>query len=206
MIQKKIVFASFNKNKIKEVQEMLNLDEIMLLSLSDFDNKNIPEALETGTSFEENALIKARYYYNILRLPVISDDSGLVVPALKNAPGIYSARYSGPQATDQTNNDLLLKNLKSFPKDKRDAFFQAVIAYKDKRQEKIFNGKCHGIIATEPKGDYGFGYDPLFYLPELNKTYFSKNKGYLYLSKGFQSLYRKCYVKYGYSDTPFCFD
>ena len=121
---------------------MLSLDENMLLSLSDFENKNIPEALETGNSFEENALIKARHYYNILKLPVISDDSGLVVPALNNAPGIYSARYSGPQATDQTNNDLLLKNLIQYPKDKRHAFFQAVVVYKDKQQEKIFSG--HG--------------------------------------------------------------
>lgn len=168
---RKIIFASFNKNKVKEVQGMLDLNEITLLSLSDIHGQHIPEAIEDGNSFDENALIKARHYYNILNLPVISDDSGLVVPALNNEPGIYSARYSGPNATDKTNNDLLIKNLKDFSTDMRSAFFQAVVVYKDDAQEKIFIGKCDGIIASKPKGDFGFGYDPLFFIPELGKTY-----------------------------------
>jgi len=168
---RKIIFASFNKNKVKEVQGMLNLNEIELLSLSDFKNQHIPEAIEDGDSFEKNALIKARHYYNLLKLPVISDDSGLVVPALKDAPGIYSARYSGPNATDKTNNDLLLKNLETYPREKRNAYFQAVVVYKDAFLEKVFNGRCNGIIASEPKGHHGFGYDPLFFIAELNRTH-----------------------------------
>ena len=135
---RKIIFASFNKNKAKEVQGMLNSNKISLLSLADLKHQHIPEAVEDGLSFEENALLKARHYYNILKLPVISDDSGLVVPALNDEPGIYSARYAGADATDKQNNDLLLKNLKDFPEDKRKAYFQAVIVYKDESLEKIF--------------------------------------------------------------------
>ena len=168
---RKIIFASFNKNKVKEVQGILDLNEIILLSLSDFESQDIPEAIEDGSSFQENALIKVRYYYNILKRPVISDDSGLVVPALNNDPGIYSARYAGPDSTDKKNNALLLKNLEALPKDKRNAFFQAVVVYKDEFQEKVFIGKCNGVIAYTAKGDFGFGYDPLFFVPELNKTF-----------------------------------
>jgi len=170
-MSQKIVFASFNKNKAKEVQEMLDINKILLLSLSDFKDQHIQEAIENGQSFKENALIKARHYYNILKLPVISDDSGLVVPALNNEPGIYSARYAGSEATDKQNNDLLLKKLENFPEQKRKAYFKAVIIYKDENREEIFTGTCNGIIADKPKGNYGFGYDPLFYLPSLGKTY-----------------------------------
>jgi XTP/dITP diphosphohydrolase len=168
---RKIIFASFNKNKVKEVQGMLDLNDVILLSLSDFKNQKIPEAIENGDSFEENALIKARYYYNILKLPVISDDSGLEVPSLGNEPGIYSARYAGPDATDKKNNDLLLKKLENLPIEQRHARFIAILVYKDARMEKIFNGECHGVIAYAPKGQFGFGYDPLFFVPQLKKTY-----------------------------------
>lgn len=168
---KKIVFASFNKNKVKEVQGMLDLSTIHLLALSDLELEHIPEAVENGKSFQENALIKARHYYNIVNLPVISDDSGLVVPALNNEPGIYSARYSGDSATDKKNNQLLLKKLDGFTGDDRKSYFKALIVYKDAHQEKIFEGSCDGIIAHKEKGLNGFGYDPLFFVPKLNKTY-----------------------------------
>jgi len=171
MVPRKIIFASFNKNKVKEVQKMLNMEDITLLSLSDFRSQDIPEAIENGDSFKENALIKARHYYNILNLPVISDDSGLVVPVLDNAPGIYSARYAGPDATDEKNNELLLEKLKSFTLNKRKAYFVAVVAYKDAATEKTFTGRCDGTITHQARGDFGFGYDPLFFVPSLNKTY-----------------------------------
>jgi len=150
---------------------MLNLDGILLLSLSDFKDLHIPEAIESGHTFMENALIKARHYYNILKLPVISDDSGLVVPALNNEPGVYSARYAGPDATDKKNNDLLLQKLASYPLEKRKAYFQANIVYKDDDIEEKFSGRCDGFVTTEPRGDSGFGYDPLFFVPALDKTY-----------------------------------
>ena len=168
---KKIIFASFNKNKVKEVQEMLNLYNINILSLSDLKTDRIPEAVEDGNSFHENALIKARHYYNLLKMPVISDDSGLVVPALNNGPGIYSARYAGSNSTDEKNNKLLLKKIKDFSKDQRKAFFQTVVIYKDELQERFFEGTCQGLITRTAKGHSGFGYDPIFLVPELNKTF-----------------------------------
>jgi XTP/dITP diphosphohydrolase len=126
---------------------------------------------ETGKTFEENAKIKARAYARISNLTTIADDSGLEVDALKGAPGIYSARYAGEKASDSQRNEYLLAKLADVPWEERKARFQCVIAVAlTNGQIKIFTETCAGIIAFQPCGKNGFGYDPVFYLPELGKT------------------------------------
>ena len=165
-----IVIASTNPGKIKEIRSYLDLPYINLLSLTDFDLSKIPEVLETGNSFKENALLKARAYYKAFDLPVIADDSGLIVPALNGEPGIYSARYAGNNATHKENNALLLSKINGLPTEQRKAFFEILIVYKDHAHENIFTGRCDGEIIPHPRGTNGFGYDPVFFLRPLNRT------------------------------------
>ena len=167
----KIIFATTNEGKITEVNELINSANFELVSLNSIKNKDIPDVEETGGTFLENALLKARTYFAILNEPIIADDSGLVVPALNNEPGIFSARYAGANATYEENNSLLLKKMSSIPVGKRGAFFQSVMVYKDQFQEKIFEGKCYGRIVKKAVGRNGFGYDPLFYYDPLQKTF-----------------------------------
>lgn len=165
------MFATSNAGKVKEVQSFINLNHLRLIPLTEMENYPFPEPVEDGNSFMENALKKARHYYNLIQEPIIADDSGLVVPILNGEPGIFSARYSGKGASDQKNNNLLLEKLKPFTYKDRKAYFKAVVIYKDANQEKTFKGKCWGTIISAPKGDKGFGYDSLFYLEELQKTF-----------------------------------
>ena len=169
----KLVLASRNRHKIKEIQAVLNelgLD-VTLLSLDDIGYEG--EIEETGTTFEENAKIKAKAsadmgYYSI------ADDSGLEVRALGGRPGVYSARYAGEPCNDENNNDKLLNEMDSVPDGERDASFVSVIAFIDPfKPENSFTvrGECPGVIIRQRRGNGGFGYDPLFYLPQLNKTY-----------------------------------
>ncbi len=167
----RIIFATTNEGKLNEVKQLLINTNIELISLNTIKNKNIPNVDETGNTFLENALLKARTYFSILNEPVIADDSGLIVTALNNEPGIFSARYAGPNATYKENNKLLLKNLSMIPQEKRIAFFQCVMVYKDRFMEKIFVGKCHGQIIEKPIGSGGFGYDPIFYIDSLKQTF-----------------------------------
>jgi XTP/dITP diphosphohydrolase len=142
---------------------------LTLQSLNDFPN--LPEIIEDGASFLENALKKARTISHHLNLPVLADDSGLVVDYLKGAPGIYSARFSGPSATDQKNNEKLLTLLEGVPEEKRRACFVCVLVFYAPSDQWIqTEGTCEGRIALAPEGDQGFGYDPVFYLPEFGKT------------------------------------
>lgn len=164
-IMKKIVLASNNKGKVREFGEMLSTINMEVLPQATF---NIEDADETGLTFVENAIIKARHASAIAGLPAIADDSGLEVDFLNGAPGIYSARYSGKGATDEKNLLKLLEALKSVPEEKRTARFQCVLVYMRHAKDPtpiICQGTWEGVILTEPQGENGFGYDPVFYVP-----------------------------------------
>jgi XTP/dITP diphosphohydrolase len=156
---KKIIFASQNDGKVKEVFQILNGLNIEIISLADL-NEQI-EIIEDGDSFEANALIKAKQVYNKFKLPTIADDSGLVVEQLNGAPGIYSARYSGEDGNDKTNNKKLLDELKNYP-EPHIAKFVCVAVYYDGQEHHTAVGEFKGRIIDEEQGTHGFGYDPLF--------------------------------------------
>ena len=162
----RIVLASSNAGKVKEINQLLSNHQIQVVPQSDF---NVPDIEETGLTFVENAILKARNAAQHSGLPAIADDSGLEVDALKGAPGIRSARFSGPEATDQTNNDKLLKLLKEIPEDKRSARFQCLLVYLRHPADPtplICQGTWEGQILFQPQGENGFGYDPLFFVPD----------------------------------------
>lgn len=166
----KILIATKNNHKVRELNEMLNLPNIELFSMSDL-NINL-DIIEDGKTFEENALIKAIALYKYLNddsYTVIADDSGLCVDYLNGAPGIFSARYSG--GGDEENNRKLLDELKNVPNNKRTAHFSCVIALVDKNGSKTFEGTCNGIIAHKEIGNNKFGYDPIFIYPDANCTF-----------------------------------
>lgn len=164
----KIVLASGNKGKLKEFDQMFSQYNIDVVPQSDFE---VEDAEETGLTFIENAIIKARHASKITGLPAISDDSGLVVEALNGAPGIYSARYAGEHGNNEANNDKLLGEMNGI--DNRKAKFVCVLAFLKHANDPtpiICHGHWQGEIALSLCGQDGFGYDPLFYLPELNRT------------------------------------
>jgi XTP/dITP diphosphohydrolase len=162
----KIVLASNNPGKVKEFQELLRRADIELRPQADF---NISEAEETGLSFVENAIIKARHASEQAQLPAIADDSGLEVDFLKGAPGIYSSRFAGEHASDADNNAKLLELLAELPMTQRSARFQCLLVYLRHPQDPtpmICQGTWEGHILTAAQGNNGFGYDPLFFVPE----------------------------------------
>ncbi len=162
----KVVLASGNRGKLKEMQEVLANTGFELLLQTDFD---IIEAEETGKSFVENAILKARHASAATGLPALADDSGLCVNALQGRPGIYSARYSGAEATDASNNAKLLAELAHH--DDRSASFicaLALVQHADDPRPLICEGQWQGEILHQPRGSNGFGYDPLFYIPALD--------------------------------------
>lgn len=164
----KITLASGNKGKLAEFQQLLSGLDFDVVPQSKF---NIPEAIEDGLSFVENAIIKARHAARLTGLPAIADDSGLEVDILNGAPGIYSARFSGENATDDKNNLRLLSLLQDIPEEQRTARFQCLLVYLRHPEDPtplICQGTWEGRIAFKPEGDNGFGYDPLFYIPELD--------------------------------------
>ncbi len=162
----KFVLATRNPGKIREINAILQELGWEAEALP----KDAPEPVEDGTSFAENARIKARSAVRFTGMPAIADDSGLCVDALDGGPGIYSARYC--EGTDEDRNDFLLKNLEGVPAEKRDAHYTAAIAciLPDGREITV-EGRCFGRILTERHGTGGFGYDPLFYLPEYGCTF-----------------------------------
>jgi len=165
-MSQRIVLASNNAGKVREIGQLLAGHEIEVLPQSSFD---IPEAEETGLTFVENAILKARNACAHSGLPAIADDSGLEVDALGGEPGIYSARYAGPDATDADNNALLMERLADVPDEQRTARFQCLMVYL--RHEKdptpiICQGTWEGRILRAPQGENGFGYDPVFFVPE----------------------------------------
>jgi XTP/dITP diphosphohydrolase len=165
---KTIVIATKNKHKLEEIKRIFRPDHYRLKDLSTFPE--IPAATENGDSFAANAMIKARYYYKHLKMPVIADDSGLVVAALNGEPGIYSARYAGPAANYEINNLKLLKKLKKFPPGQRRAYFICVAVFWDGSHLLQSEGRIDGTIGFEPRGVNGFGYDPVFIVPGTGKT------------------------------------
>lgn len=165
---KEIILATNNPGKIKELQELLAPIECVSQTTLNIDS---PE--ETGLSFIENAILKARYVSSIAGKPALADDSGLVVSSLNGEPGIYSARYAGTNANDLDNIHLLLKNLENTPEDQRQAYFYCAIALVKHANDPtpvIATGLLNGRIAQSPSGHNGFGYDPIFFVPEYECT------------------------------------
>ena len=156
---KKIIFASQNKGKVKEVVQILNGLDIDIISLADMNDQI--EIIEDGDSFEANALIKAKQVYNKFKLPTIADDSGLVVDQLNGAPGIYSARYAGEDGNDEANNKKLLDELNNYP-EPHIAKFVCAAVYCDGEEVHTATGEFIGRIIDKEHGTHGFGYDPLF--------------------------------------------
>ena len=164
----RIVLASNNKGKVREISELLSDKQIEVLPQSEF---SIPEVEETGLTFVENAILKARNAAALSGLPAIADDSGLEVDALDGAPGIYSARFAGPGATDADNNSKLLADMAEVPEAERTARFQCIMVYMRHANDPtpiICQGTWEGRILRQPQGENGFGYDPLFFVPEKN--------------------------------------
>lgn len=167
-----LVLASRNKNKIKEIEIILQqiISDVKILSLDEINYHD--EIEEYGTTFEENAFIKASVPAGMGYIG-IADDSGLEIDVLDGRPGVYSSRYSGDNATDNDNNDKLLLELLHIPVEKRTARFVSVICcvFPDSDKYISVRGTCDGLIIDTPRGTNGFGYDPLFYCTEYNKTF-----------------------------------
>jgi XTP/dITP diphosphohydrolase len=167
---KKLVLASSNPGKLRELSALLDESRYRIIPQADF---NVPEVAETGTTFVENAIIKARHAAQYTGLAALADDSGIVIDALNGEPGVHSARFSGSDASDESNNTLLVEKLRSVPEAQRSARYQAVIVYMRNAADPspiICEGSWEGIIVLEAKGSGGFGYDPHFYLPDYGCT------------------------------------
>lgn len=163
-----IVLATSNKNKLKEIQEILKDFPVAIKSLSDFGP--MPEAVEDGETFDDNAYKKALHYAKVLGVPCLADDSGLVVDVLDGRPGVYSARYSGPEATDWKNCEKLLGEMEG--RANRSAHFVCVLSLATPAGPALtWEGRCNGELIAERRGEAGFGYDPIFFSPDLGKTF-----------------------------------
>ena len=165
----KIVLATGNPGKVREIRRILGELGVEVVPQTEL---GVGDADETGSSFVENALIKARHASLMTGLPAIADDSGLVVDALDGRPGVYSARYSGAGATDESNIDKLLRELAGVPDDKRTAAFHCCAVYvsADDSTSLVAEGRWPGRILAERRGTGGFGYDPVFYDPDCGRT------------------------------------
>ncbi|MCX7747604.1 MAG: XTP/dITP diphosphatase [Clostridia bacterium] len=166
---RKFIVATRNKGKLKEIQEILRGFQVDVISMEEAGI--FKDIEETGTTFEENAMIKAKEVLKLTGEIVMADDSGLEVDCLDGAPGIYSARFAGEGASDEDRNNKLLSMLQGVELEKRTARFVCAVAvvFPDGREFTV-KGICEGYIGFEPKGTNGFGYDPLFYMPEYNMT------------------------------------
>ncbi len=165
---KDILIATKNKGKAKDFESIFGPLGYTVKTLDDVASHLDVE--ETGSTFEENAILKAEALANELNTIVIADDSGLEVDALNGEPGIYSARYAGEAKSDDANIDKLLANLEGVPAEDRTARFVCAIALAQPGKETVtYRGTCEGVIAKERRGEYGFGYDPIFFVPAQNK-------------------------------------
>lgn len=177
---KKIVIATANLHKVDEIKAILKDLEFEVLSLWDFGMQDI-EIEENGSSFEENALIKAKFVADKVGIPAISDDSGICVDILGGAPGIFSARYAGQHGDDEKNIDKLLHEMEKYPdhKDRKGRFVSAIAfvaptgqtLFEGDEEQKVFLGEVEGIILKERTGKGGFGYDPIFYYEPFQKSF-----------------------------------
>lgn len=167
----RLVLGSRNKKKLGELLDLLGDLGLDLTDLSPYPNA--PEVDETGTTFEANARLKAEQLAPVLGEWVLGEDSGLVVPALGGEPGVYSARYAGQHGNDAANNAKLLAALAGRPPADRAAYYVSTAALADPTGKvvAVVEGRCHGVIATEPHGEGGFGYDPLFVIPEYHASF-----------------------------------
>jgi XTP/dITP diphosphohydrolase len=164
-----IIVATKNQEKLREIRSILKDLSIQLHGLNDFEN--VPDVEEDGKSFAENGLKKARFYSKLFGKMAIADDSGLEVDALGGRPGVYSARYAGIGASDQENRKKLLKELQGVPISRRGAGFKCVMAMvSPDGREAVTEGSCRGRIGFKEVGKNGFGYDPIFILPQYGKT------------------------------------
>ncbi|RLA08208.1 MAG: non-canonical purine NTP pyrophosphatase, RdgB/HAM1 family [Gammaproteobacteria bacterium] len=167
---KKIILSSSNPGKLKEFKQLFKTINIDIIPQSQMNIKDVPE---TGLTFIENALIKARNACKVGGMSAIADDSGIEVDALNGDPGIYSARYGGTNTTDDKNNQKLIENLKNIPSDGRTARYQCALVFMKHDKDPspiIIQESWEGIINLTPRGTNGFGYDPYFYLPTYKKT------------------------------------
>ena len=163
-----LVLATRNKGKTEEIRALLSGFPVTLKNLDDFGP--IPEVVEDGDTFDDNAYKKASFTARVLGFPAIADDSGLVVEALNGEPGVYSARYAGEDADDAANNAKLLEQMAGV-EDRRAAFQCVLSIAMPTGQALTYEGRCDGVIAQAPSGEGGFGYDPLFYCPDKGKTF-----------------------------------
>ncbi|MDF2042378.1 MULTISPECIES: XTP/dITP diphosphatase [unclassified Pantoea] len=166
----KVVLATGNPGKVRELAELLSAFGLDIVAQTDL---GVESADETGLTFIENAILKARHAAQITGLPAIADDSGLAVDALGGAPGIYSARYAGEEASDQENLEKLLQALENVPDGQRQAQFHCVLVYLRHAEDPtplVFHGSWQGEITRSASGTGGFGYDPIFFVPALGKT------------------------------------
>lgn len=166
----KIILASHNTGKLEEFRHLFSSTQYEMLSLADYCQE---EAEETGLTFIENAILKARYGCEKTGLPCIADDSGIVVPILNGAPGIYTARYAGVHGDRQANVNKLLHEMQNYPDEKRGAYFICVLVFMLNATDPspmIAEGRLYGIVTREEIGECGYGYDPVLFLPEKNCT------------------------------------
>lgn len=161
-----IVSATKNDHKLKEIQDILSGLPVKVLSLEDFPSLFLPA--ECGKSYEENALLKARQVHFFTGFPALSDDTGIEVEALGGRPGIFSSRYAG---SDRERRRKLLQELQGMSWEKRKAKFVCAVAFVSSQGERVFRAEVSGFIAFEERGTNGFGYDPLFFLPQVGRTY-----------------------------------
>ena len=165
-----LLVATRNKKKLEEIKEILNNLDLEITSLADY--KGMPRIIEDGRTFVQNAIKKACTIAQATHKLVLGEDSGLEVRALKQRPGVFSARFAGEDATDEKNNRKLLRELKGLPLSKRQARYRCAVALADKEGLiDVVVGSCRGTIGFKPKGHFGFGYDPLFVIDKYGKTF-----------------------------------
>ena len=164
----KLIIATHNSDKEKELKSVLDDFPVDVISLDQFPD--IGEIEETGSTLYENAKLKADTVNKITNLPCLGDDTGLEVDALEGAPGVYSSRYAGENVSYEDNVTKLLREMSSMPYEKRTARFRTIIFYTDGERELYTQGEIKGYITKEQRGKNGFGYDPVFYIPEVKKT------------------------------------
>ncbi len=168
-VKMELVIATRNPGKLREIEAILTIFPLKLLSLKDFPE--LPEIVEDGNTFAENAIKKAGAVARLTGLPAIADDSGLIVNALNGRPGVFSSRYAGENATDQERCQKLLGEMAGVPEGQRQAaFICTMVASSPAGKMRIAEGECRGSITFAPRGKHGFGYDPIFFIPAFGKT------------------------------------